>query len=143
MNYLLNARHERERPDVVRNRGVRCPLNCTVLRKTSISLKFLLRSACPVLSLSWQMIVFKASLMSHMRKLRTEHRQKKRRISHLRQTPLFSQLSLCLPRARLRKTVHFVYKWHRKKWRFAHRSRAPPELVRIALQNLFRRHAPK
>jgi hypothetical protein len=32
------------------------------------------------------------------------------------ETPLFFEISLCLSRACLGKMMHFIYKWHRKKW---------------------------
>jgi hypothetical protein len=35
--------------------------------------------------------------------------------------PLFSQRFLCLSRACLGKMIHFIYQWHRKKWRVSHR----------------------
>jgi hypothetical protein len=36
-----------------------------------------------------------------------------------KETPLFFfEFSLCLSRACLGKMMHFMYKWHRKKWRF-------------------------
>ena len=49
----------------------------------------------------------------------------------MRQTPLFSQLFLCLSRACLGKLMHFLmYKW-RKKWRFAHQGNVPLNVTRI------------
>ena len=45
---------------------------------------------------------------------------------HLRKTPLFFEVSLCLSRARLGKMfVFIIYKW-RKKWRFCTRPLVGP-----------------